>query len=400
MKFIYVLIDFFFHILPVDKNRVLFTSFGGKYHDNPKYISQKLHEMHPEKRIFWEIWNDSCLPDIPDYVTVLRPGTLRHCIYKNRCKIIIDSGAGYSIFNTINQIKRFIKIKLFDNRKQYNLSTWHGNPIKCFGADIHGNENWSRESLYTTSDGMLTDSDYVANIMYKAYLEKIPMINIGTPRTDLLFNNTEALSIELRKKLELPLNKKIIMYAPTWRNNADDSGLIQLGMIEIDKLTKALESRFGGEWTFLLRAHNNVLAELRNRGVFEYYGNKLIDGNIGVDMMEYMCATDALLTDFSGSVYDVALTAKPCFLFSHDLEQYEKERGMYKPITFFPYTYSATFGELIANIESYDETVAEQKRMDFLKRIGNKNDGNVAKKVIEYLENELKDCFTPINKSL
>lgn len=388
MSPIYVLLDFVFHLLPVDRNKVLFSGWGGKYHDNPKYLSQKLHEMMPEKEIYWEMWDFSCKEDIPDYVRILIPNTFKHCIYKNRCRVVVDSGAGYSSFNTTNKFKHSLQKLLLYNKKQYNLSTWHGNPVKCFGADIHGNEDWSVESYFTSSKGMLTDSDYVAKIMKGAYLNKMPMINIGTPRTDLLFDKTFRLKELLKNKLGLPLDKKIIMYAPTWRDNADDSGLIQLAMIDVDQLTRALHDKFGGDWVFLLRTHNNVLNALRERGIFEKYGSKIINGNKGIDMMEYMCATDILLTDFSGSVYDVALTKNPCFLFSHDLEKYEKERGMYKPISFFPYTFSDSFEDLLNDISKFDEDEAEKKRLSFLKAIGNKNDGKSSQRVVEFLKDK------------
>ena len=390
MKLFYILLDFIFHILPVDKNKILFTGWGGKYHDNPKYLSQKMHEMMPEKEIYWEIWDFTCMEDVPDYVHVLDLNTVKHCYYKNRCKTIVDSGVGYMIFNTPNKIKRLIKIIILNNRKQFNLSTWHGNPIKCFGADIHGNDNWTAEALFSSSKGLLTDSDYVAKVMKGAYLGRIPIINIGTPRTDLLLDKTPGLKETLKSKLGLPKNKKIIMYAPTWRDNIDDSGLDQMKMMDINAILQALKQRFGGEWSFLLRCHGLVINEMRKRGIFQKYGNLLIDGNKHLDMMEYMYATDVLLTDFSGSVYDVALTEKPCFLFAHDLEKYEKERGMYKPISFFPYPFSDSFDGLLNNIAKYDKVEAEEKRKAFLVKIGNKNDGHSSERAVDYLKHNLK----------
>ena len=179
------------------------------------------------------------------------------------------------------------------------------------------------------------------------------------------------------------------MYAPTWRENVEDSGLSQIGLLKIDVLLRTLHNRFGGDWAFLLRCHGLVTAEMRNRGIFEQYPNYILDGNKHSDMMEYMYATDILLTDFSGSVFDVALSDKPCFLFAHDMERYERERGMYKPISFFPYPFSESFEDLLKDIMGYDEKNAEIKRTAFLQTIGNKNDGHSAERAVELIKRKM-----------
>ena len=46
------------------------------------------------------------------------------------------------------------------------------------------------------------------------------MLEIGYPRNDLLYApNKYQIALDLKKKLHIPLDKKTILYAPTWRDD-------------------------------------------------------------------------------------------------------------------------------------------------------------------------------------
>ena len=46
------------------------------------------------------------------------------------------------------------------------------------------------------------------------------MLEIGYPRNDLLYApNKDQIALDLKKKLHIPLDKKTILYAPTWRDD-------------------------------------------------------------------------------------------------------------------------------------------------------------------------------------
>ena len=45
------------------------------------------------------------------------------------------------------------------------------------------------------------------------------MLETGYPRNDILSNADEKLADEIKAKLNLPKDKKIILYAPTWRDD-------------------------------------------------------------------------------------------------------------------------------------------------------------------------------------
>lgn len=367
-------------IVPIDNKMILFYSLG-MYGDNPKYISEKLHELYPDIIIFWEIKKGANLKDIPDYVRILMPNTFSYCYYLNRCCCIVDAGAG-SLYNSKYEIVLKLRRFLFYNSKQYHFSTWHGNPIKTIGADIPEHYFWNEKTFSPSSNTLIADSDYIKDIFNKAFLHKIPILNIGTPRNDILFNTSLTDKSSIKKKLGLPIDKKIILYAPTWRNSIEDSGIIQLREMDIEKLLNTLGSKFGGEWVFVMRLHAIVMREIINKGIISTINDRIIDGNKYAEMAEYLFTTDVLLTDFSGSIYDVALTDKPCFLYAHDLEKYKKDRGFYTPLSFFPYSFANDFESLLSDIMNYDRESSESKRQAFLKKIGSSNDGHASERCV------------------
>lgn len=379
--------DIFCHILPVNKRKILFMSFAGQYNDNPKYLSEKLHEVAPKIQQYWCISQKSKQNDIPDYIKKIEYSSFHSIYIKNRCGVVVTNGAGYYLLNCENRLVFTFK-RLLKNNKQFDLATWHGFPIKHIGAQIPNQGKWSKESSFSSSDMMLTGYTVEKAILEKAFINLMPLKLLGTPRTDILFDNSKEKKQEIKKKLGLP-EKKVILYAPTYRYSTKDSGIEQLNMIDLDRMLFELGKKFGGEWIFVMRVHNLVLLEIKNKGLLDKYKGKLYDGNQFDDMNEYLFVSDILLTDYSSCIYDVALTNKPCFMFAHDRKFYEEhERGLYTQLSEFPYTFSTNFEELINAIKSFDEKQFEKIRTDFLKKIGNINDGNSSKRVIDYLLNK------------
>lgn len=378
------------HILPVSSKKIFFQSFAGQYNDNPKAISEKLHELYPEIKQYWVLSEKSKCNDIPQYLTILKYNSYKSIYVKNRCKVIVENGSGYYYSYCKNTYALKFKKKL-KNKKQFELSTWHGNPIKHIGAQIPGCEKWEKKEMFTSSDMLLAGCKQIQSIFEKAFFNLMPVSLLGTPRTDILFSNNEIMKNRIREKLGLP-DKKIILYAPTYRYNPQDSGLIQLQLIDLNKLLSTLNVKFGGDWIFVMRVHNMVLLEIERSGILHQYKDVLFNGNRFDDMNEYLYVSDVLLTDYSGCIYDVALTNKPCFLFAHDKDNYErKERGLYTSLNDFPYLFANSFDELISIILDYDSVEYNKQRMAFLQKIGNIEDGNASLRIVNLIDSKIKN---------
>lgn len=378
------IIEILLHVLPVSKNKILFSSFHGQYNDNPKYISEEFHKRFPQIKLYWVLSEKSKMNDIPDYIEVVRYNTLKYCIVKNRCCAIVENGAGAYLFD--NSTGLFELKKKLKNTKQLDFSTWHGNPIKHIGAQIPGNEFWNVDTFFTSSDILIAGCGLVKNIFEQAFLKMMPVELMGTPRNDILFRNDESLNTLLRTKLNLPINKKIVLFAPTYRDTVKSSGIVQMELMDFDRLFHTLNERFGGEWIFVYRVHNMVLLEMNLEEITEVFAGRVICGNDFDDMAEYLVVADALISDYSGCIYDIALTDKPCFLFAHDKERYEtEERGLYFPVSKFPYSFAENFEQLLNNIRKYDTDETKIKRTEFLNYIENCEDGRAASRAVDYI---------------
>ena len=363
-------------LLPFKKKAVLFKSFNGQYNDNPKYISIKLHEIDPKIKQYWIIGN-RCheIKYLPSYIKKVKTDSFRSSYIKARCSIVVDNGAGWYLSYSTNRHRFYSFLK---DKKQFNLSTWHGTPFKKIGADSLENNGWEKENLFTTSDCLICGSSFISSAFNSAFCGKTNNLLIGTPRNDYLFHYGDAtVKINLRHKLELPLDKKIVLFAPTYRNNVEDSGLRQIEMFDINVLLTSFSSKFGGEWVIVFRSHNLVLDSLQKTSLLD--NEVFFDGNIGDDMMEYMLASDAMITDYSGALFDICLTSMPCFLFAHDTERYiSLERGSYFKLSELPFRMNTSFKMLIDSVLSFDFDKDIQNKELFLKHIGNVEDGKAS----------------------
>jgi CDP-glycerol glycerophosphotransferase len=138
-----------------------------------------------------------------------------------------------------------------------------------------------------------------------------------------------------------------------------------------------------------------VLKKIDVDAVTATYPGVVLDGNQHDDMAEYLSVTDALITDYSGSVFDFALTGKPGFLYTPDKEHYIKdERGVYISLDELPYPHAVTAEALYELIEQYDPEASQKRIADFNEKVGNSEFGNAAEKVAlcisKYLETNNK----------
>jgi len=370
-------LEIVFRICRIKDNCVFFNSFAGQYNDNPKYISEKLHEMDKDVIIIWAISKKFRGAMLPEYIKSVKHNSLKHIYYKSKAHIIVENGAGDHL---VIKKKRVRLHKILKKKKQLNISTWHGTPLKKIGVDIEA-ETTKRREVFSTSDIILAGCDYVKRVFESCFLGKIPVWMAGTPRNDILFGLTPQRVLVLKEKLELPNDKKIVLYAPTYRDNVNLSGINQMGTMDFSLLFSVLERTFGGGWVFIFRVHQLVTAAIDTKSIAEKYAGKVMDGNKNDDMAEYLAVTDLLITDYSGSMFDFALTGKPCFLFSPDIEAYEHERGLYMGMNELPFSNAGSFEELIANILIYDERVYQQRVERFMQRIGNREDGKASERV-------------------
>ena len=384
----------------IKENRWFFTSLNGDYSDNPKAISEYLHELHPEVEIVWGVRQD-VVDELPNYVKTVERGSEEEFVLKGSSKIIIENGLTNNAFNlrgsfSRESIRKRILLWFFEKKGQHVYSSWHGTPLKCLDRDQIGNEDISGFACNPFT--MFVGNSFTKGIMEHVTFEKIKVMSIGMPRNDILFNKADVEKI--KKRLQIPRDKKVVLFAPTFRNDGKDvegknirrSGLDQIDLINFKRLFNSLNIRFGSDWVFVCRFHYHVSELVNWKELENQYGNRIINGNKYNDMATYLSVTDILITDASSCMFDFSLTLKPCFLFFPDYEHYiNKERGLYKNISDLPFPLALNFDELISQIENFDENtyLADLQRMNT--DLGNVDDGLATKRVVHHIWGELEN---------
>ncbi len=376
--------DALFHFIPMNRNMVFFSSFNGLYNDNPRYISEKLHAMYPNVKIIWIIAQRANKNDIPSYVTKVKPETLLCLYYKNRSKIIIDNYVGL-LSKFVNN--RSFKDLFISKKGQLNYSTWHGTPLKRIGKGFVDGK-----AIYVTSSTcVLLNSIYIADIIKNDFTNSLPIKLVGSPRNDLLFIKADNFqTIKIKQKLGLPLDKKIVIYAPTYRssnNNIDGEFYsVYIQYSDVRKCLKSLSNRFGDDWIFVYRVHQHVFNTMKNEETI----SDVFNGNIHDDMAEYLYVSDALITDYSGSLFDYTITRKPCFLYAPDYNEYKNDgRGVYREIEQLPYPIAFNIEELLMKIENYNEVLTYGKVDDFNREIGLVDDGCASERIVKQMNEDV-----------
>ena len=234
--------------LPINKKRVMFESFLGRnVSGNPKYLYEQMIKDGLDNKydLIW-ILNNIDEPINGSGKKVKRK-TLKYYYYMATSK--------YWIFNC-RQADEIIKRK-----ENIYLQTWHGTPLKKLAMDMDNvnmagqtDINEYKEKFYNNSrrwDYLLIQNDYSREIFKKAFAFNKTILN-GYPANDILYteNNKESID-KIKDKLNIPKNKKIILYAPTWRDdNFYKKGHYRMNIeLDLDKMQKEL----GNEYIILLR---------------------------------------------------------------------------------------------------------------------------------------------------
>ena len=370
--------------IPIKNNTVFFDSFLGQYNDNPKYVSEELHSLKSDIKIVWSI-SEKNHESIPDYIQKVKYASNEYYDYAMNSAVVVDNHMGIRTFGfrrTNFSLLRWI----LKRPKQLAIATWHGTPLKKIGKDqIHR----TVKAYMTSIDYCVYGCDIARDAIGEAFFIKEKMRPYGTPRNDILINNIQqSNSAHIKEKLGIPKDKSIVLFAPTFRNSIEMSGVSQINELNIEILLAELKKKFDNDFIFVFRAHHTVQEKVKKSEIMA--ADFFIDGNLGEDMAEYLLCTDVLITDYSSSMFDFALTKKPCFLYVPDLGDYfSKERGTYFPIEQLPFPYSTTADGIIENIRSFNSDLYTDKIEQFLVTINNVERGQasqlIARDIIEHL---------------
>ncbi|MDV7721923.1 CDP-glycerol glycerophosphotransferase family protein [Enterococcus faecium] len=365
---------FFIKILPIQKNLIVFSSFGGRnYSGNPRVISERIHEKNLNYRIIWLIKKEAVITDLPDYVKRIDTDSFLATFYLYTAKYWIDDSR-----KTIKYVKR---------KKQLYFQTWHGTPLKKIEFDAK-DKLPKRYLDYAKKDSesityLLSGNRYSSEKYVSAFnIDPSKILEVGTPRNDKLASSKEKVPNLKKKRIN-------ILFAPTFRNNIKDNGITQLEWIGVDNLRKFFKEQ-RQELNFMTKFHPNVHRKLATDSKSIEYMKKhqitLINDGIPLEIL--FEEIDVLITDYSSIFFDFALTKKPIILFNYDEKEYSLERGFYIQLSELPILSVQNSYDLVDIFKKQREKLLESSQ-ELLDYIGNYETGASTEKVIELIERDI-----------
>jgi len=370
-EWMYRFLQTLFSLLPIQKKKIFFLSYyGSQYGCNPKYLSEYIVNNHKDWQVVWGFVH-------PDKYHIAGIRKLRYLSWRFFYELCTSQ-----VFVTNYRMPLFYKKRA----GQLYVQTWHSSlRLKMIEKDAeqtlppHYVEMAKIDSKRT--DLLLSGCQFSTEIFKRSFWYNGPIVPTGTPREDLLFH--EEGREEIKRKLSVPKDCQLILYAPTFRK--DNS--LRYYDIDFRKLVQTLEETHGGQWKVLLRLHPH----LRDFSKELCKEACVIDATAYDDIQELLKVADVVISDYSSLIFDFALTKRPCLLYVPDLEEYtKKDRQLYFNVEQLPFPICLTNEQLLQQIAIFDEAKYKQDIQGFLESIGSFETGhaseNVFNQIISYLK--------------
>lgn len=367
---------------------IYFESFHGtQFSDNPKAIYEWMKQEYPEYHLVWGVNKGQEKPFRDEKVSYVLRFSIKWFLTMPRAAVWV--------------INTRTPLWLTKNKKTIYLQTWHGTPLKKIGRDIEsisipGYTKESYDQSFTEESKrwnyLVSPNFYSTEIFKGAFDFHGPVLEIGYPRNDILTKSKDnpVIKTKLKEKMGLPTNKRIILYAPTWRETANrkDGKYSFDTEFPFDDVMESVDENT----LVLVRMHYLVAKEID----FTQLDERIIDVSESYDMSELLAISDLLITDYSSSFFDYAITDSPILFFMPDKKNYEEEiRGFYFPIEdCLPGPIAETKKELIDRITQWhsNEAIKNKNYEQFKDEFTSLEKGNASKYIAETI---IKKGVTP-----
>lgn len=362
----------------VDEHTVIFIAFHGRgYTDNPKYIHQEMckQSRFDDYTFVWALKK----PNVEiEHAKTIRYNSLHYFYYM--CK------AKYWIVNC--KLPKHIQKK----PEQVYLQTWHGTPLKRLAHDIVEVENqtfyrsgMNRKQMTDTYDDdvakynyMIAPNEFSYEVFQTAFrINPKRLIKTGYPRNDFLTNITPEEIENIKQRFHIPAHKKVLLYAPTWRDNSYNT---RGYTFELKADFHRWKEVLGDEYVVLFKPHYLIINKFENDASLEGF---IYNVDANADINDLYVISDVLVTDYSSVFFDYANLNRPMYFYMFDLEEYADElRGFYFDI------YEVMPGDIIQDEEQLLADIKKGqydfKRLEaFNQRFNNWQDGHASQRVID-----------------
>ena len=353
----------------VKDNIILYESFHGKgMTDNPFAIFKYLLN-NPEYKNMKHVWVLNNYENNGYYnyykkfsnVEFVKTHTKQYFYYLASAKYLI---------NSVSFPPYFLK-----KEEQVYVNTWHGTPLKTLGKDMEGSitQHSNLQKNFLQTDYILSPNKFTSekivysHDIYDIYTGKI--LENGYPRIDNIFYESQVLENLFPI---LTRNKKLVLYAPTWRGEVGKVDDIVEQIVQ--SINDIVENIDVDEYEFLVKVHPLVYKYIEG---MDFEGITLIPN--WVDTNELLHYVDILVTDYSSIFFDFLVTDKPIIFYLYDKDEYLAKRGVYLDLDNLPGSICYTAEEVSKNIKNNDLITNEYQEQikNYKEKYTNYDNGSV-----------------------
>lgn len=353
----------------INSQKVVFEAYmGKKYACSPKalYLAMCQDPYYKDWELIW------AFRETENYLEMEKEPHTSVVRYRSREYYQAYATAKYWVTNS--RLPR----ELQPVEGQEYIQCWHGTPLKRLGYDLEQyaekngslkevQENYLEEAKRVTH--MPSPSAFYTEKMVSAFhlreegKEQV-LLELGYPRNDELMDVTEEECRRIRKKLGIPEEKRVILYAPTWRENQHTPGAGYQFQLPVD--FRRWKEVLGDEYVVLFRAHYFIT----NSFDLNAFKGFVYDVSGMDDINQLYLAADVLITDYSSVFFDYANLERPILFYMYDYEQYKNEmRDFYFDIHMLPGPVLIEQEDVLISLKNLSDTVDkfEKKYMEFNK---------------------------------
>jgi CDP-glycerol glycerophosphotransferase len=371
-------------VLPIHKDIIVFESnIGRNYTGNPRYIYEEMVSQGLDKKYDCYFILENVNTMVPGNAKKVKRMRFQYFYILARAKFIV-ADSRLPVF--------FIKRK-----GATYIQTWHGTPLKKLALDMddvsmagESNIDSYKKNFYEnakTWDYLISQNPFSTATFRRCFAFDKEVLEIGYPRNDILMNHNDQEYInELKKRFHLPLDKKIALYAPTWRDNEFyDKGEYKFNpKLDFDLLQKELSD----EYVIIVKYHYLVKDNIN----WDKYKGFVYDFDLGFDIAELYLVSDILITDYSSVMFDYSLLKRPMFFYAYDLDNYKNNlRGFYFDfMKEVPGPITLTTQELVQSIQDYNSEEYLDKYQAFTAKFNSVDDGCASKNVVKIIKEKME----------
>ncbi|MFJ3478853.1 bifunctional glycosyltransferase/CDP-glycerol:glycerophosphate glycerophosphotransferase [Streptomyces microflavus] len=283
----------------------LYASYDGRqYSDSPRAIHRELASRAPEIEHLWVVRDQQAA--VPDGVRA----------------VALHSAEWYEALARSRWVVTNTHLPQWFERAegQCVVQTWHGTPLKRIGRDLAGTPH--ADAAYMASmerrsaqwSVLVSPNSFSTPVLRRAFGYSGEVLECGYPRNDLLYAPDRAMvAAAVRERLAIPEGRRVVLYAPTWREDRPrQGGRYELDLqLDLDQAREAL----GEDHVLLVRRHYLVGGSVPGTDFVR-------DVSRHPDVSELLLISDVLVTDYSSIMFDFAQTGRPMLFHTYDLAHY------------------------------------------------------------------------------